>query len=41
LTSNGNRAENICEVLIAKNREGSVGKYEMGVDLSLSKFFDL
>ena len=41
LTSNGNRAENVCEVLIAKNREGSVGKYEMGVDLSLSKFFDL
>jgi replicative DNA helicase len=41
ITSNGNNAAGICEVLIAKNREGSVGKYELGTDLSLSKFYDL
>ena len=38
ITSNGNRAENIAEILVAKNREGSVGKFEMGINLSLSKF---
>jgi replicative DNA helicase len=41
LTSNGSPAAGICEVLIAKNREGSVGKFELGADLSISKFFDL
>lgn len=40
LTSNGTSAENICEFLIAKNREGSVGKYELGVNLALSKFYN-
>jgi replicative DNA helicase len=38
ITSNGNNAENVAEILVAKNREGSVGKFEMGVNLSLSKF---
>jgi replicative DNA helicase len=40
MTSNGSNSENICEFLIAKNREGSVGKFELGVDLSTSKFYD-
>lgn len=41
LTSNGSNSANVCEFLIAKNREGSVGKYELGVDLSISKFYDV
>lgn len=41
LTSNGSDSTNVCEFLIAKNREGSVGKFEIGTDLSISKFYDI
>ena len=41
MTSNMNYSENICEFLVAKNREGSIGKYELGVNLAMSKFYDL
>ena len=37
-TYNGQPAENICEFLIAKNREGELGIFEYIVDLATSKF---
>jgi replicative DNA helicase len=40
LTSDGNPAAGVCEFLIAKNREGNIGKHELNVNLATSKFFD-
>lgn len=40
LTSDGTPSEGVCEFLIAKNREGNIGKYELNVNLATSKFFD-
>jgi|TARA_R100000084_G_scaffold38927_1_gene15658 replicative DNA helicase len=40
-TSNGTPAENICEFLIAKNREGSIDKFEFAVNLKNSSFDDI
>lgn len=40
ITSNGTPAENVCEFILAKQREGNIGIYEMNVDLKTSKFFD-
>ena len=37
-TYNGNDSANVCELLIAKNREGELGIWEMKVDLKTSKF---
>lgn len=37
-TYNGNDATNVCELIIAKNREGEIGIFEMIVDLKTSKF---
>jgi replicative DNA helicase len=37
-TYNGNDSTNVCELLIAKNREGELGIWEMVVDLKTSKF---
>jgi replicative DNA helicase len=37
-TYNGNDSANVCELLIAKNREGELGIWEMVVDLKTSKF---
>jgi replicative DNA helicase len=37
-TYNGNDATNVCELIIAKNREGEIGIFEMKVDLKTSKF---
>ena len=37
-TYNGQPAENMCEFLIAKNREGELGIFEYIVDLTTSKF---
>jgi replicative DNA helicase len=40
ITSNGSSAANVCEFILAKQREGNIGIYEMNVDLKTSKFFD-
>jgi replicative DNA helicase len=40
ITSNGTPAENVCEFILAKQREGNIGIYEMNVELKTSKFFD-
>jgi replicative DNA helicase len=37
-TYNGNDSTNVCELIIAKNREGEIGIFEMIVDLKTSKF---
>jgi replicative DNA helicase len=37
-TYNGNDSTNVCELIIAKNREGEIGIWEMIVDLKTSKF---
>jgi replicative DNA helicase len=37
-TYNGNDSTNVCELIIAKNREGEIGIWEMVVDLKTSKF---
>jgi replicative DNA helicase len=38
MTMNGNSAIGVCEFLVAKNREGEVGVFEMMVDLKTSRF---
>ena len=40
-TSQGNPAQNICEFLIAKNREGVINVFELEVDLEFSRFRDV
>lgn len=37
-TYNGDSAENVCEFIVAKNREGELGIYDMAVNLKFSKF---
>lgn len=37
-TYNGHDSTNVCELIIAKNREGEIGIWEMMVDLKTSKF---
>lgn len=39
-TLNGNYAENICEFIIAKNREGQLDVIEFAIDLKTSKFIE-
>lgn len=37
-TVNGNDARDICEFIVAKNREGDLGIFELKIDLKTSKF---
>ena len=37
-TFNGDDATNICEFIVAKNREGETGIFEMKIDLATSRF---
>lgn len=39
-TFNGNDARNICEFIVAKNREGDLGIIEFVIDLKTSKFIE-
>ena len=38
ITYNGNDSKDVCEFIVAKNREGEIGVYDMRVDLKFSKF---